>query len=219
MLMKRERELVVEYCRKMVNFALTKGTAGNVSIYNPDEGLMAISPTGMDYFIINPIDVVVMDLQGKVVEGDCAPSSEYAMHAIFYRNKDNINAIMHCHSPYATTLAALGQPILPYHYSLGTCGKEKVECAPYATFGTEELAESAYATCKDNKAVLLANHGLLVCGSDIEEAFYIAENMEFAAEIQCRVLAIGNPEPISSEEMKKYFSKSRNFGQPNRYKY
>lgn len=218
MLLKREREKVVDYCRKMVNFGLTKGNSGNVSIFNADEGLMAISPTGMDYFIVNPVDVVVMDLQGNIIEGDCAPSSEYEMHAIFYRQRPEIGAIMHCHSPFATTLASMGQKILPIHYSLGTCGQDCVELAPYATFGTPELAQAAFDTCKQSKAVLLSNHGLLACGEDIEEAFYIAENMEFAAEIQYRAMSAGTPIPISPENMKKYFEKSRSFGQPNRYK-
>jgi len=215
MLLKRERELVVDYCRKMVNFGLTKGNSGNISIYNKEEGLMAISPTGLDYFVINPIDIVVMDLDGNKIEGDWAPSSEYEVHALFYRNRSDIGAILHCHSPFCTTLSALSQPILPVHYSLGTCGQDKVDCAPYATYGTTELAEITLQTCGENKAVLLANHGLIACGEDIEEAFTIAENMEFTAEIQYRCLAIGEVQVISDENMKKYFAKAKAFGHPN----
>ena len=216
MLLKKERELVVEYCRKMVNFGLTKGTSGNVSIYNKDEGLLAISPSEMDYFIVNPIDVVVMDLEGNIVEGDSSPSSEYDMHAIFYRQRPEVGAILHCHSPYCTTLASLNLPLIALHYSLGICGKSKVDCAPYATFGSVELAELAFNTCSDNKAVLLANHGLLAVGVDIEEAFAIAENLEFAAEIQYRCLTIQETPAISEENMKKYFRKVAELGHPNK---
>ena len=216
MLLKKQREEVVDYCRRMVNFGLTKGTSGNISVYDREEGLMAISPTGMDYFVINPIDVVVMDLQGNVVEGDCSPSSEREMHAIFYRHRADAGAILHCHSPYCTTLASMGLPLLPIHYSLGVCGKDQVDCVPYATFGSKELAESAFTICGDNKAVLLANHGLLTVGSDIAEAFSIAENLEFAAEIQYRCLTIGQPQAISSEDMHKYFRKVEEFGHPNK---
>jgi len=215
MLLKREREQVVDYCRKMVNFGLTKGSSGNISIFNRDEGLLAISPSSLDYFVINPVDVVVMDLEGNIVEGDWAPSSEYEVHAIFYRNRPEIGAILHCHSPFCTTLSALGQALLPVHYSLGTCGKDRVECAPYATYGTAELAKIAFDTCGDNKAVLLANHGLIACGEDIDEAFTIAENMEFTAEIQVRCLAVGQATVISAENMKKYFEKAASFGHPN----
>jgi len=215
MLLKREREQVVDYCRKMVNFGLTKGSSGNISIYNREEQLLAISPTGLDYFVINPIDVVVMDLNGRIVEGDWAPSSEYEVHAIFYRHRPDIGAILHCHSPFCTTLSALGLAILPVHYSLGTCGKSKVDCAPYETFGTKELAQITFETCGDNKAVLLANHGLIACGQDIDEAFTIAENMEFTAEIQYRCMSVGEYNVISSENMEKYFEKSKSFGHPN----
>lgn len=216
MLLKKEREQVVDYCRRMVNFGLTKGTSGNVSIYNHEENLMAISPTGLDYFTLNPIDITVMDLEGNIVEGDFSPSSEYEMHAIFYRHRPEIGAILHCHSPYCTTLASIGQPLLPLHYSLGSCGKDHVDVAPYATFGTKQLAELAYRTCADNKAVLLANHGLLTCGEDIEDAFFIAENMEFAAEIQYRCMIVGKVVPISADDMDKYFQKVSQFGHPNK---
>lgn len=213
MLLKRERELVVEYCRKMVNFGLTKGTSGNISIYNSDEGLLAISPTGMDYFIVNPIDVVVMDLNGNIVEGDCLPSSEYELHAIFYRNRPDLGSVIHCHSVYCTTFACLEQPLVPVYYGLGICGKEIVECAKYETYGSKELAQETYNTCKTNKAVLMGHHGLLTCGKDVDEAFMIAENIEFAAEIQYRAQAIGELIPLDHQKMSEFFRRLVSHGQ------
>ncbi len=213
MLMRRERELVVDYCRKMVHSGLTKGTSGNISIFNKDEGLLAISPTGMDYFLINPIDVVVMDLSGNIVEGDCLPSTEYELHAIFYRNRPELGAVIHCHSIYCTTYSCLEQPLLAVYYGIGICGKERVECAPYETYGTKQLAEVTYNTCLDNNAVLMGHHGLLTCGKDVEEAFTIAENVEFAAEIQYRAQVFGDLKVIDSKRMAGFFERVKSHGQ------
>lgn len=100
MLLKKERELVVEYGKKMSAAGLSKGTSGNISIYNAEEKLMAISPSGVGYFETVPEDVVVMDLEGNVVEGDKKPSSEWGLHTVFYVNKPDAGAVVHTHSAY-----------------------------------------------------------------------------------------------------------------------
>ena len=107
MILKEEREQVVEYGKKMVELGLTVGTFGNLSVYSPKENLMAISPSGMDYFLTKPEDVVVLTPDGEKVDGDAKPSSEYDMHRIFYQKRPGINAVVHTHSTYATTLACL----------------------------------------------------------------------------------------------------------------
>ena len=170
MLMQEERELVVEYGRKMSTDRLSTGTSGNISVCNAEKGLMAISPSGMDYFSTTPEDVVITDLEANIVEGGRRPSSEWALHTAFYRHKPHARAVVHTHSMYCTTFAVLGQPLRAVHYAIGDTGAATVPCAPYRLFGTAELAEAAIEACGGSDAVLLGNHGLVCCGKDIKGA-------------------------------------------------
>lgn len=213
MLLQKERELVVEYGKKMSSSGLSKGTSGNISIYNGEEQLMAISPSGIGYFETRPEDVVVMDLHGKVVEGDKKPSSEWGLHTVFYVNKPEAKAVVHTHSTYCTTFACLNQPLCATHYVIAGAGAATVPCAPYRTFGTPELAEAAIEACGKGKAVLLANHGLLTCGPNIEKAFGLAVNMEFCAEMQYRAMCIGEPVVLSDEEIGRVMERFKSYGQ------
>lgn len=213
MLLEQEREQVVAYGKKMSSAGLSKGTSGNISVYNPEKKLMAISPSGVGYFETKPEDVVVMDLEGKIVEGDKKPSSEHELHSTFYRTRTGIHAVVHTHSTYCTTLACLNQPIKAVHYVIGVAGTATVPCAPYATYGTPELAQNAEKVCGKGKAVLLANHGLLAIGPDLAKAFSLAENMEFIAELQYRTMAAGTPVILDDEEMDRVMEKFKTHGQ------
>ena len=122
MLMQEERELVVEYGRKMSTDRLSTGTSGNISVCNAEKGLMAISPSGMDYFSTTPEDVVITDLEANIVDGVRKPSSEWALHTAFYRHKPHARAVVHTHSMYCTTFAVLGQPLRAVHYAIGDTG-------------------------------------------------------------------------------------------------
>ncbi len=157
MLMEKERIEIVEYGKKMSSAGLCKGTSGNISIYDPETGYMAISPSGIGYFETEPEDVVVMKLDGTIVEGNRAPSSEHGLHSVIYLNKPEARAVVHTHSIYCTTFAALNQPLKAVHYVIGGAGVFEIPCAPYCTFGTPELAESVKNTIGDSKAVLLQN--------------------------------------------------------------
>ena len=201
MLMQEERELVVEYGKKMSAARLSTGTSGNISIYNAEKGLVALSPSGMDYFSTTPEDVVILDLDGKVVDGKRKPSSEWALHTMFYKHKPHARAVVHTHSVYCTTLAVLGEPIRAVHYVIGDAGAAEVPCAPYQLFGTEALAEAAMEVCGKSDGVLLGNHGLVCCGKDIKGAYGLACNLEYIAEIQCRAMSIGKPNVLTEEQM------------------
>lgn len=213
MLMREERELVVEYGKKMSSAHLSTGTSGNISIYNAEQGLMAISPSGMDYFSTQPEDVVITDLEAHVVDGARKPSSEWALHTIFYKNKPEAGAVVHTHSMYCTTFAVLGQPIRAVHYVIGDANTAEIPCAPYQTFGTLELAEAAIKVCGQSNAVLLGNHGLVVCGRDIKSAYSLACNMEYIAELQYRAMCIGTPNVLSDAEMAEVMEKFKTYGQ------
>lgn len=216
MLLQAEREQVVEYGKLMSSSGLSKGTSGNISVYNAEKELMAISPSGVGYFETTPEDVVVMDLRGNIVDGNKKPSSEWELHTIFYVNKPDARAVVHTHSTYCTTFACLNQPIRALHYVIGGAGTAAVACAPYRTFGTQELADVAIESCGNGKAVLLANHGLLTCGPNLGKAFGLAVNMEFCAEMQYRAMCVGEPVVLSDEEMDRVMEKFKTYGQPKK---
>ena len=214
MLMREERELVVEYGKKMSAARLSTGTSGNISIYDPETGRMAISPSGIDYFSTRPEDVVVADLEANIVEGSRKPSSEWALHALLYKRKPQIRAVVHTHSMYCTTFAVLGRPLRAVHYAIADAGAALVPCAPYYPFGSMELAEAAVRTAGAANAVLLGNHGLVACGADIAGAYSLAQGMEYVAELQYRALCVGTPNILSDEAMADVMERFRNYGQP-----
>lgn len=212
MLMQAEREQIVEYGKKLVTTGLTKGTGGNLSIYNRDKKLIAISPSGIDYFKIKPEDVVVLTINGEKADGDKTPSSEFEMHRVIYERRTDIDAVIHTHTMYATTLACLNWDLPAVHYLVAFAGLD-VRCAKYATYGTKELAENAYEAMKDRKAVLLANHGLLAGANDLLNAFNITEEIEYCSEIYYRTKSVGQPVILSEEEMKLMIEKFKTYGQ------
>ncbi|MDI6601041.1 MAG: L-fuculose-phosphate aldolase [Thermoanaerobacteraceae bacterium] len=212
MLLEEERNLIVAYGKNLITHNLTTGTGGNLSIFNKKEGLMAISPSGIDYFETKPEDVVIMDLEGKIVDGTRKPSSEYEMHRIFYRKREDVGAVVHTHSTYSTVISCLRWTIPAVHYLVAFAGKD-VRCAEYATFGTREIAENAFEGMKDRNAVLLANHGLLTVGPDLPSAFNTAEEIEFCAEIYYRTKCIGEPVVLSDDEMELMMEKFKTYGQ------
>ena len=211
MVLKNEREEIVEYGKKLITHGLTKGTGGNMSIYNRQKGLIAISPSGLDYFRTEPDDVPVLNIEKTIIEGSRKPSSELDMHMVFYKQRNDINAIVHTHSVYATTLACLQWEIPAVHYLIGFAGRG-VRCSRYATFGTEALGANAFEAMLDRKAVLLAHHGLLAGGGTLHEAFSVAEIIEFCAEVYYRAKTLGEPAALSDEEMDTIMEKFKTYG-------
>ena len=211
MLMEKERQEIVEHLKMLITHGLTKGTGGNISVFDPEKELMAISPSGMDYFTLTPEDIVIMDLHGNVVDGRRKPSSEFEMHSIFYRERPEIRAVVHAHSTYSCVLACLNWGIEPCTYLIGSAGKN-VRCTKYETFGTAELAQSALEGMKDRYAVLLGNHGLLAGGADLPTAFDTAEETEFCAEIYSKCKAVGNPVLLNDAQMDVVLKKFETYG-------
>ncbi len=202
MLLKKERQLIAEFGKKMLSGNLTKGTGGNLSIFNPEQRLLAISPGSMDYEKVEPEDVAVVNLEGAKIEGRCKPSSELEMHSVFYKGRRDILSLVHTHSVYATVISCLRWQLPGVHYLVGLAGKD-VLCAPYSVFGSRELAENAFEYMGGRKAVLLANHGLLAGGKSIEEAFTTAEIIEFCAELYYKTKCAGEPVLLSEKQMEQ----------------
>lgn len=213
MLMQKERELIVEFGKKMSSTGLVKGTGGNISVADRAQGLFAISPSGLDYFETAPEDVAVLEIAtGKKVEGSKKPSSEHELHRIFYHRREDINAIVHTHSTYATTLATMGWGLPASNYLVALAGPD-VRCAPYASFGTMELAENAFEYMKDRYCVLLANHGLVAGAVDLPNAFNIASLIEECCETYYLATVAGRANLLSKEEMENMMQRFKTYGQ------
>ncbi len=209
----KERKQIVEYGKQMITNHLTTGTGGNLSIYIPEKKIMLISPSGIDYYKTKLEDVVVMDLDGHVLEGKRKPSSEYELHSIFYKNKAGIHSVVHAHADFATAMSCLRINIPPLHYIMADIGDE-LRCTNYKIYGSPEIAKEAYRVMGDNKGILLANHGLLAIGSDIYSAMGIARNIELMCKLYTYASIVGKPVILSKEEMAAVTKKFQNYGQP-----
>jgi len=211
MLLKSEREQIAAHGNKMLAARLTVGSGGNLSVFNRKRGLIAISPSGVEYPQMTPGDVVVIDTSGTVRQGACKPSSELGIHLAIYRRRPEACAVVHTHSVYATTLACLGWELPAAHYLVAFSGT-KVPLAPYATFGTPELADKVLEAAEGFNAVLMANHGLVAMGPSLPRAFTVAEEIEFAARVYFQARCVGEPKILPDEEMRRVIAKFAAYG-------
>lgn len=213
MLMRAEREALVDYGKKLSLAGLCPGTSGNLSVYDPDSGLMAITPSGLNYFETCPEDIVITDLSGNIADGGRRPSSELNLHAAFYRAKPEARSVVHTHSVFCTTLGILGEPIRAVHFMIGAANSREIPLAPYVTFGTQALAEVAVRFCGGSKAVLLANHGLVTYGGSLADAFELAVTLEYVAQLQYRARCAGSPNVLDDEQVDAAIERFRSYGQ------
>lgn len=205
------RRDIVDACRRLAAGGLSPGKSGNISARI--DGGMIITPTGVAYEKLRGQDLVAMRLDGTA-PGGLLPSSEWPFHAAIYRARSDAQAIVHTHSPHATSLACLGKGIPAFHYMVAVAGGDRIECAPYATFGTEELARNAVAAIgKERRACLLSNHGQIAFGAGIEAALSLAEEVETLAAQYWRALQIGKPRILSKDEMARVLRKFSTYGQ------
>jgi len=207
-----EREAIVQYGRKLITSNLTTGSGGNLSIYNRAEGLVAIKPSGVDYFEMKPKDVVVVAPDGQIVEGDLQPSSEIRFHLALLRYREDINAVVHTHQVYATTIACMNWELPAVHYLVGFSGN-KVPLAKYATFGSQELSDNIIAAIGNYNACLMANHGIVTVGKDFGSAFATAEELELVSRLYYQTKCIGEPAILSDKEMITIGEKFQTYGQ------
>ena len=213
MLLEKERNEIVAYGQEMYRTGLTKGTAGNISIYDPDTGYMAISPSGISYQDTRAEDIVIMKLDGSIVEGSRKPSSEHDLHSVIYQIKPEMRAVVHTHSTHCVVLSCMNMPIKAVHYVLADAGSFEVPVAPYCTYGTKELAEVVKHTIGSGNAVLMANHGLLGCGTSLKSAYGVVSTCEWVAEIQWKCLSVGTPNVLNQEQMHEVLEKFKGYGQ------
>lgn len=195
-----QRQVVVAACRALLSTGLVRGTSGNVSVREPQSGLLAVSPSGADYLAMDPHDVAVMTDGGDILEGRLMPTTEAGLHLRIYRARPDVGAVVHTHSPFATTFAALREPVPAVHYILAKAATT-VRVAPYERYGTPELAEACVRTLGTDHGVLLANHGVVAVGPDVAAAMGVAEAIEYTAEITWRARAIGAPIVLDDDQM------------------
>jgi L-fuculose-phosphate aldolase len=208
------REEVVRVARRMSESGLVMGTAGNVSARTPDGGVL-VTPSGLDYAVMEPEDVVLIDVDGVVIEGSFEPSVEWPMHTGIYRARPETGGVVHTHARYSTTLACLNWEIPPLHYMLAVLSDEgRVPLARYATYGTEELARNAAGVLGgSHRACLLSNHGTIAVGGSATEAQSRTELLEEMAELYYRARTAGEPVLLTAEQMAEVASKIRDYGQ------
>jgi L-fuculose-phosphate aldolase len=210
-----ERNAIVEFGRKLITNSLTTGTGGNLSVYNRTEGLIAIKPSAVDYFKIRPEDVPLVSPQGELVEGQLQPSIEIRFHLDLLNYREDINAVVHTHQVNATTIACMNWELPAVHYLVGFSGN-KVPLAEYAPIGTQELSDNILDAIGNYNACLLANHGLVTVGKDLESAFNVAEELELVAKLYIQCKSMGEPKILTDEEMIVIGEKFKAYGQPQK---
>lgn len=211
MLLLDERLAVVEFGKKLLLSGLVKGSGGNISIRNPKDKLIAITPSGVPYGDMKPEDVAIIDKDGRQVDGHLKPSSEIKIHLSLLNRNDEDQSVVHTHSDYATALACLGWEIPALHYLIGFAG-DHVPVAAYAIFGSKQLSDNILDAIGTGNAVLMANHGMVAVGENIEKAFATAEMIEYVSKLFLLTKAVGQPNILGQDEMKEVLRKFKSYG-------
>ena len=205
------RAELVRMTRRLDSMGLSHGSAGNLSVRFEDGFL--ITPSGFGAEGLTEEDIVFVNLSGEP-RGRWKPSSEWLFRRDIYAGRVEFNAVIHTHSNAATSLACLRRDIPPFHYMLALLGGDSLRCAKYATFGTQALSDNALLAMRDRKACLLANHGMIAAGKDMDEAFRNTVEVENLCELYMRALSVGEPVLLSQEEFADALNRFSTYGKP-----
>jgi len=213
-LLKTIREELVSLNQALPENNLVVWTGGNVSIRDPESGLVAIKPSGLMFSDLTPESMVVVDLEGKVIEGDFKPSSDTASHLYIYRHRADVNGVVHTHSNYATAFAANGQAIPCYLTAQGDEFGGPIPCGGFALIGGEEIGKIVVESIGKSPGVLLKNHGVFTIGATGKAALKAAVMIEDIARTAWLALQIGQPDEIPQELVDKLYDRYQNvYGQ------
>jgi L-fuculose-phosphate aldolase len=209
------RQAVVEACRAMNALGINQGTSGNISVRHG--GMMLISPSAVPYESMTADQIAAMPIAGEygAWSGPLKPSTEWRIHLDIMRSRPDIGAVVHGHPPYATALAITRREIPACHYMIAAFGGHNVRCAPYATYGTSELAQHALEALRDRNACLLANHGVVVCGPALARTMWLAVELETIARQYYHSLLIGGPIILSDAAVAATAEKLGSYGMPD----
>ncbi len=201
------REQLVDCARRMQASGINQGTSGNLSVRIA--GGMLITPSSLPYEQMQPSDLVALDLKGEPLfipadgRPQRRPTSEWRLHADVLASRPEVQAVLHCHSIHATALACHGRDIPPFHYMTAVAGGHDIRCAPYATFGTQELSDGVVQALEGRLACLMAQHGQVAVGPTLDKALALAVEVETLARIYLQALALGEPPLLSGEQMEQ----------------
>lgn len=212
--MQAAREKLLSACQSLDALGLNRGTSGNASLrVDSIEGLAGflMTPSGMAVEVMTASDLVWMDFAGHA-EGRHAPSSEWRFHRDILRARQEVNAVVHTHSMFATTLSTLRQDLPAFHYMIAVAGGNNVRCAPYALFGSQLLSDYALAALFERNACLLANHGMIALGRDLGQAVRVAQEVEALCAQYMHALQIGQPIILSDAEMDAVIAQFKGYG-------
>lgn len=201
--------LLAEAARRSVRLGLNSGSAGNLSL-RMGEGFL-ITPSGLANDRLTPEQMVPMDMDGGW-RGPLRPSSEWRIHRDIYRARPEVGAVVHAHSPHAVSLACLRRLIPPFHYMVAAAGGRDIPCADYATFGTQALSDAVLKALAGRRACLMANHGQVAVGADLEAALGLAVAVEELAAQYWRASLMGTPVLLSDAEMEAVLERFADYG-------
>ena len=209
---------VIKYAQKLNSTNLSPLRSGNVSIRATKDNVegFLLTPSGKRYEDLAPEDIVFLALKEeynnlKLFNSSLNPSSEWRFHQDIYLKKIEAKAIVHAHSPHATAVSAHGKPIPAFHYMIALAGGDDIRCAEYATFGTTELSKNILKALENRKACLMSNHGQVAFGTNLKQAFELAEEVENICYQYIIALKIGDPKILSSAEMNKILDKIKHY--------
>jgi L-fuculose-phosphate aldolase len=204
------RRRIVATCRRMNALGVNQGTSGNVSART--RGGLLITPSGVPYDALKPEGIVALAADGTVAGGG-TPSSEWRFHVDILAARPDAGAVVHTHSVHATALSCLRRGIPAFHYMVAAAGGDTIRCAPYATFGTQALSDNALAALAGRRACLLANHGVIAIGRDLDAALALAVEVETLARQYLLALQAGTPAILPAAEMRRVLEKFETYGQ------
>ena len=207
------RQQLLSVTQKLSEIGLNRGTSGNVSVRH--EGGFLITPSGIAVEDMTANDLVWMDFAGNA-KGQNKPSSEWRFHHDIFLAQPEVNAVVHTHSMFATTLSTLRRDIPAFHYMIALAGGDSIRCAPYALFGSQALSDNAIVALKNRKACLLANHGMIAVGSNLSKALAITIEVETLCEQYLRALQVGTPAILSAHEMAEVIVQFKDYGNWNK---
>lgn len=207
----RLRDDLVTTAKRMSELGLTPGMSGNVSVRSPRG--MIVTPSGMPYATLTPDDCVEVEMTGQVRPGQKTPSTEWQLHRDILATRTDVEAIVHTHSLFCTTVSTLRRSIPAIHYMVVLAGSDEIPCAEYATFGSAELAVNAVTALRGGSACLLANHGMVALGSSLASALKLAAEVETLASQYWHAAQLGTPFVLDRAELDRVRARFADYGQ------
>jgi len=203
------RREIVTTCRKLNLLGLNQGTSGNIGVRHGDGYLL--TPSGMDYDLMQPEDIVQMDFQAGYA-GKRVPSTEWRFHRDILKHRPEVDVVIHTHSMFCTTLAIHGHSIPAVHYMVAAAGGNDIRCAPYVTPTTQALSDVALKALEGRRACLLAHHGAIVIGTTLSSTLALLVEVENLAQQYWRALQIGEPPLLSDAQLADVFEIMKTYG-------